>query len=117
MTPRNGRINPGSSFGGGSEVIFFHYDRASDDPVRIKRVACVPVSNGRLLRPVSRCHTVTGRTKDFSDSFGNLGLGVFVRFFESNDVLLHKTSGSYCVTMVIPREWGGALRSASVRER
>jgi len=38
------------SFGGRSDVIFFHYHRASDDPVRIKREACVPVSNGRLLR-------------------------------------------------------------------
>ena len=38
------------SFGGRSDVIFFHYPRASDDPVRIKREACVPVSNGRLLR-------------------------------------------------------------------
>lgn len=38
------------SFGGRSDVIFFHYRLASDDPVRIKREACVPVSNGRLLR-------------------------------------------------------------------
>jgi hypothetical protein len=38
------------AFGGRSVVIFFHYHRASDDPVRIKREGCVPVSNGRLLR-------------------------------------------------------------------
>jgi len=38
------------SFGGRSGVIFFHYHRTSDDPVRIKREGCVPVGNGRLLR-------------------------------------------------------------------
>jgi hypothetical protein len=38
------------TFGGRSAVIFFHYRRADDDPVRIKREGCVPVSNGRLLR-------------------------------------------------------------------
>lgn len=31
-------------------------------------------------------------------------LSVFVRFFEINDVLLHKTPGSYCVTIAILRE-------------
>jgi hypothetical protein len=38
------------TFGGRSDVIFFHYRDDSDDPVRIKRDGCVPVSNGRLLR-------------------------------------------------------------------
>jgi hypothetical protein len=38
------------AFGGRSDLIFFHYRGAGDDPVRIVREGCVPVSNGRLVR-------------------------------------------------------------------
>jgi hypothetical protein len=36
--------------GGRSELIFFHYRRASDDQVRVLKVCRVPVSNGRLAK-------------------------------------------------------------------
>jgi hypothetical protein len=36
--------------GGRSEVIFFHYRGAADDPVRIAVRGCAEVSNGRLVR-------------------------------------------------------------------
>jgi hypothetical protein len=37
-------------FGGRSVLFLFHYRGASDDPVRILRVSCVEVSNGRVER-------------------------------------------------------------------
>jgi hypothetical protein len=37
------------AFGDRSELIFFHYWRASDDPVRIVVDCLIPVSNGRLV--------------------------------------------------------------------
>jgi hypothetical protein len=37
------------ALGGRSEVIYFHYAAAADDPVRIER-GCVAVSNGRVVR-------------------------------------------------------------------
>jgi hypothetical protein len=39
---------PASS--GRSEVIFFHYSGAPDDPVRVAAQGCAPVTNGRLER-------------------------------------------------------------------
>jgi hypothetical protein len=36
--------------GGRSDLIFFHYRRASDDPVRILKECRVPVSNSRLVK-------------------------------------------------------------------
>lgn len=38
------------AFGGRSVLFLFHYRGASDDPVRILRVSCVEVSNGRVER-------------------------------------------------------------------
>jgi hypothetical protein len=38
------------AFGSRSDVMYFHYPHASDDPVRIKREGCVPVTNGRMVR-------------------------------------------------------------------
>ncbi len=38
------------TFGGRSDLIFFHYRHVSDDPVLISRDGCIPVSNGRLVR-------------------------------------------------------------------
>jgi hypothetical protein len=38
------------ALGGRSEVIYFHYAAAADDPVRIERQGCVAVSNGRVVR-------------------------------------------------------------------
>jgi hypothetical protein len=38
------------SLGGRSEVIYFHYAAAADDPVRIERQGCPAVSNGRVVR-------------------------------------------------------------------
>jgi hypothetical protein len=38
------------ALGGRSEVIYFHYRGAADDPVRIQRQGCVAVSNGRVVR-------------------------------------------------------------------
>jgi hypothetical protein len=46
--PRHSMSCP--TFGGRSDLIFFHYRDGSDDPVRITRAGCVPVTNGRLLR-------------------------------------------------------------------
>jgi hypothetical protein len=38
------------ALGGRSEVIYFHYVGAADDPVRIEHQGCVAVSNGRVVR-------------------------------------------------------------------
>jgi hypothetical protein len=38
------------ALGGRSEVIYFHYAAAADDPVRIVRQGCAAVSNGRIVR-------------------------------------------------------------------
>jgi hypothetical protein len=45
--------SPASScpvLGGRSDLIFFHYRHASDDPVRILKECRVPASNGRLVK-------------------------------------------------------------------
>jgi hypothetical protein len=38
------------ALGARSEVIYFHYAAAADDPVRIERQDCAAVSNGRVVR-------------------------------------------------------------------